>query len=116
MERFLAEQIGDPTLANGILDRLVHNAVGRLVHNGHHTEMHGESTRRWRGGKKASAKRRGIPDRQAPFPAEPDASFYEREAQILGRERKKRRRSKAATSARAGSLRSENNDTKAPWK
>ena len=37
------EQIGDPTLANGILDRLVHNA--------HHIEMRGESMR-----KKQSAK------------------------------------------------------------
>jgi DNA replication protein DnaC len=39
------EQVGDPTLADSILDRLVHNA--------HHIEMHGESMRKERGGKKA---------------------------------------------------------------
>jgi DNA replication protein DnaC len=33
------EQIGDPTIADGILDRLVHNA--------HRIEMRGESMRRW---------------------------------------------------------------------
>jgi DNA replication protein DnaC len=38
------EQIGDPTLADSILDRLVHNA--------HRIEMHGESLRKERGGKK----------------------------------------------------------------
>ena len=38
------EQIGDPTLADSILDRLVHNA--------HRIEMHGESMRKERGGKK----------------------------------------------------------------
>jgi len=32
------EQIGDPTIADGILDRLVHNP--------HHTEMRGESMRK----------------------------------------------------------------------
>jgi DNA replication protein DnaC len=37
------EQIGDPTLADNILDRLVHNA--------HHIEMRGESMRKERGGK-----------------------------------------------------------------
>jgi len=37
------EQIGDPTLADSILDRLVHNA--------HRIEMQGESMRRKRGGK-----------------------------------------------------------------
>jgi DNA replication protein DnaC len=36
------EQIGDPTLADGILDRLVHNA--------HRIEMRGESMRKTRGG------------------------------------------------------------------
>jgi DNA replication protein DnaC len=35
------EQIGDPTLADGILDRLVHNA--------HRTEMCGDSMRKNRG-------------------------------------------------------------------
>ena len=35
------EQIGDPTLADGILDRLVHNA--------HRIEMRGESMRKNRG-------------------------------------------------------------------
>jgi len=35
------EQIGDPTLADGILDRLVHNA--------HRIEMRGESMRKQRG-------------------------------------------------------------------
>src|SRR5437660_3397663 len=39
------EQIGDPTLADSILDRLVHNA--------HRLEMHGESMRKERNGKKA---------------------------------------------------------------
>jgi len=39
------EQIGDPTLADSILDRLVHNA--------HRIEMQGESLRKERGGKKA---------------------------------------------------------------
>jgi DNA replication protein DnaC len=39
------EQIGDPTLADSILDRLVHNA--------HPIEMRGESMRKERGGKKA---------------------------------------------------------------
>ena len=39
------EQIGDPTLADSILDRLVHNA--------HRLEMQGESLRKERGGKKA---------------------------------------------------------------
>ena len=39
------EQIGDPTLADGILDRLVHNA--------HRIEMRGESMRKQRGDKKA---------------------------------------------------------------
>ncbi len=37
------EQIGDPTLADGILDRLVHNA--------HRIEMRGESMRKHRGEK-----------------------------------------------------------------
>jgi DNA replication protein DnaC len=37
------EQIGDPTLADSVLDRLVHNA--------HHLEMRGESMRKKRGGK-----------------------------------------------------------------
>jgi len=37
------EQIGDPTLADSILDRLVHNA--------HRLEMRGESMRKKRGGK-----------------------------------------------------------------
>ena len=36
-------QIGDPTLADSILDRLVHNA--------HRIEMQGESMRKNRGGK-----------------------------------------------------------------
>lgn len=36
------EQIGDPTIADGILDRLVHNA--------HRIEMRGESMRKKRGG------------------------------------------------------------------
>lgn len=35
------EQIGDPTLADDILDRLVHNA--------HRIEMHGDSMRKNRG-------------------------------------------------------------------
>jgi DNA replication protein DnaC len=35
------EQIGDPTLADGILERLVHNA--------HRTEMRGDSMRKNRG-------------------------------------------------------------------
>ena len=39
------EQIGDPTLADSILDRLVHNA--------HRLEMQGESLRKEHGGKKA---------------------------------------------------------------
>jgi len=39
------EQIGDPTLADSILDRLVHNA--------HRLELHGESMRKQRGDKKA---------------------------------------------------------------
>jgi DNA replication protein DnaC len=39
------EQIGDPTVADSILDRLVHNA--------HRIEMHGESMRKKRGGKEA---------------------------------------------------------------
>jgi DNA replication protein DnaC len=39
------EQIGDPTLADSILDRLVHNA--------HCIEMRGESMRKKRGGKEA---------------------------------------------------------------
>ena len=39
------EQIGNPTLADSILDRLVHNA--------HRIEMRGESMRKERGGKKA---------------------------------------------------------------
>ena len=39
------EQIGDPTLADSILDRLVHNA--------HRIEMRGESMRKEHGGKKA---------------------------------------------------------------
>jgi DNA replication protein DnaC len=38
------DQIGDPTLADSILDRLVHNA--------HRIEMRGESMRKERGGKK----------------------------------------------------------------
>ena len=37
------EQIGDPTLADGILDRLVHNA--------HRIELRGESMRKNRNGK-----------------------------------------------------------------
>ncbi len=37
------EQIGDPTLADSILDRLVHNA--------HRLELRGESLRKKRGGK-----------------------------------------------------------------
>ena len=36
-------QIGDPTIADSILDRLVHNA--------HRIEMQGESLRKKRGGK-----------------------------------------------------------------
>jgi DNA replication protein DnaC len=36
------EQIGDPTAAEGILDRLVHNA--------HRIEMRGDSMRKKRGG------------------------------------------------------------------
>ena len=36
------EQIGDPTIADGILDRLVHNA--------HRIEMRGDSMRKKRGG------------------------------------------------------------------
>jgi DNA replication protein DnaC len=36
------EQIGDPTVADGILDRLVHNA--------HRIEMKGDSMRKKRGG------------------------------------------------------------------
>jgi DNA replication protein DnaC len=39
------EQIGDPTLADSILDRLVHNA--------HRLEMQGESLRKKRGGQEA---------------------------------------------------------------
>jgi len=39
------EQIGDPTLADSILDRLVHNA--------HRIEMRGESMRKKRGGKES---------------------------------------------------------------
>jgi len=39
------EQIGDPTLADSILDRLVHNA--------HRIELRGESLRKECGGKKA---------------------------------------------------------------
>lgn len=39
------EQIGDPTLADSILDRLVHSA--------HRLELHGESMRKERGDKKA---------------------------------------------------------------
>jgi len=35
------EQVGDPTLADGILDRLVHNA--------HRIEMRGDSMRKSRG-------------------------------------------------------------------
>ena len=38
---FSHEQIGDPTLADGILDRLVHNA--------HRIEMRGDSMRKSRG-------------------------------------------------------------------
>ena len=41
------EQIGDPTLANSILDRLAHNA--------HRLELRGESMRQKRGGQEASA-------------------------------------------------------------
>jgi DNA replication protein DnaC len=41
------EQIGDPTLADSILDRLVHNA--------HRLELRGESMRQKRGGQEASA-------------------------------------------------------------
>jgi DNA replication protein DnaC len=41
------EQIGDPTLADSILDRLVHNA--------HRIELRGESMRQKRGGQEASA-------------------------------------------------------------
>ena len=36
------EQVGDPTVADGILDRLVHNA--------HRIEMKGDSMRKKRGG------------------------------------------------------------------
>jgi DNA replication protein DnaC len=36
------EQIGDPTVADGILDRMVHNA--------HRIEMRGDSMRKKRGG------------------------------------------------------------------
>jgi DNA replication protein DnaC len=39
------EQIGDPTVADGILDRLVHNA--------HRIEMRGDSMRKGRGTKPA---------------------------------------------------------------
>ncbi|MGH9406163.1 MAG: ATP-binding protein, partial [Terriglobia bacterium] len=45
------EQIGDPTLADSILDRLVHNA--------HRIEMHGESMRKERGGKEGRTKNGG---------------------------------------------------------
>jgi DNA replication protein DnaC len=41
--RAQSEQIGDPTLADSILDRLVHNA--------HRIEMRGESMRKKRNGK-----------------------------------------------------------------
>ena len=41
------EQIGDPTLADGILDRLVHNA--------HRIEMRGDSMRKNRGKSNAEA-------------------------------------------------------------
>jgi DNA replication protein DnaC len=41
------EQIGDPTLADSILDRLVHNA--------HRIELRGESMRQKRGGQEPSA-------------------------------------------------------------
>src|SRR5689334_3813836 len=40
------EQIGDPTVADGILDRLVHNA--------HRIEMRGDSMRKKRGNQPAS--------------------------------------------------------------
>jgi len=40
------EQIGDPTLADGILDRLVHNA--------HRIEMRGDSMRKSRGSRMQS--------------------------------------------------------------
>ena len=40
------EQIGDPTLAYGILDRLVHNA--------HRIEMRGDSMRKLKGGRRKS--------------------------------------------------------------
>src|SRR5438445_13683542 len=43
------EQIGDPTVADGILDRLVHNA--------HRIEMKGDSMRRKRGGGGSSGRR-----------------------------------------------------------
>jgi DNA replication protein DnaC len=39
--RYREEQIGDPMLADGILDRLVHNA--------HRIEMRGDSMRKNRG-------------------------------------------------------------------
>ena len=41
------EQIGDPTAADGILDRLVHNA--------HRIEMRGDSMRKKRGGTQPSS-------------------------------------------------------------
>lgn len=47
------EQIGDPTLADSILDRLVHNA--------HRIEMRGESMRKKRGGKEHRAQEGVLP-------------------------------------------------------
>ena len=42
------EQIGDPTVADGILDRQK-LFVDRLVHNAHRIEMRGDSMRKNRG-------------------------------------------------------------------
>ncbi len=47
------EQIGDPTLADSILDRLVHNA--------HYIEMRGESMRKEHSGKKTPGPQKEVP-------------------------------------------------------
>jgi DNA replication protein DnaC len=47
------EQIGDPTLADSILDRLVHNA--------HYIEMRGESMRKEHSGKKTPGPQKQVP-------------------------------------------------------
>ncbi len=69
------EQIGDPTLADGILDRLVHNA--------HRIEMRGESMRKQRNEKKEkeagggqTAPAVGRPSRRSLFLDDPDAKFF----------------------------------------